>query len=1008
MKKKITAFTITLFIFITICTVIYQMFTYNVKQTPKAEDGYLDLTKWNFSKDGPVPMNGEWNFYPNKLLNQVTFTNPNKLTPEKINVPGNWFSKMHSPGVATYSLHIKVKQADRVFGLKTSSIQLANRIIVNGTTIGRSGNPSREKNYIARNKPNTSYFNLHSGWNDIVIQVANYDLNGSGGINGPIYFGYAPQILNLQEKALSYDWIIVASFVIIGLYFMGLYSQRKYDYSLIIFGLFCFFIAVYTSTSGERVFFNLFESAPFWLYFRTQILSIVGLGIGLYLYVYTAFRPYCSKRIVQIGLGLGLVLLVIVVGIVKYLNMSILSPILTSYIMISFLYATYIFLLAALHKIAESLFLVIAAISMIAYILIQSVSVYFAVPIYKTSPYIPLIFLLMLSLLMSSRFANAYRKIQELSIRLLQTDKLKDEFLVRTSHEFKSPLHGIINISRTIVNDTAQPLNPEHREKLLLITNISNRLSQLVYDILDLSKLKQGELMINPEPIDVRSVVDVLLRFYQFTAIDRNIQLRNQIPEHLAYALADESRLGQIMSNLLDNAIKHTKNGNVEVFATEHNNRIEISVRDTGVGIAEEDIPYIFEPFHSQGDLTDNNGVGLGLAIVQQLVELQNGEITVSSIKNQGTTFTFTLPKANSREIKRTHYQLIDDINREREYTFPTPYYLDQEGKYTVLIADDNFPNLKILIDVLKSINCNVIAVQNGYEVMEQFDKPNVIDLVILDLRMPGMSGYEICQALREKYTLTDLPVLMVTAAIEPKDKVATFKAGANDFLPKPFDLSELKARIRSLLEMKESFRKALDLEMAFLQSQIKPHFIYNALNSIVATSYTNADKSRKLTLDLADYLRGSFQFSNLQKRVPFAQELKLMKTYIEIEKARFRDRIQIDYHIDKRFNNLCIPPLLIQPLVENAVHGIGLKPEGGKVEVTAYVKDSYYIINIDDNGIGMSEKQLRELAELSDSNKGVGIKNISKRLKYEYGTELEIQSEKGKGTSITVRIPLQ
>lgn len=149
--------------------------------------------------------------------------------------------------------------------------------------------------------------------------------------------------------------------------------------------------------------------------------------------------------------------------------------------------------------------------------------------------------------------------------------------------------------------------------------------------------------------------------------------------------------------------------------------------------------------------------------------------------------------------------------------------------------------NIPYLFDApLEPFGYNVIAVKNGYEALEQISQRHKIDLVILDLMMPGMSGYEVCQEIRKTYTLLELPVLMVTAAIQPQDKVAAFEAGANDFLPKPFELAELKARIGSVLAMKESLAKAVDLEVAFLQSQIKPHFLYNVLNSIVALSYTD------------------------------------------------------------------------------------------------------------------------------------------------------------------------
>jgi len=255
----------------------------------------------------------------------------------------------------------------------------------------------------------------------------------------------------------------------------------------------------------------------------------------------------------------------------------------------------------------------------------------------------------------------------------------------------------------------------------------------------------------------------------------------------------------------------------------------------------------------------------------------------------------------------------------------------------------------------------------------------------------------------------------MVTAAIGPQDKVAAFEAGANDFLPKPFDLAELKARVGSLLAMKESLAKAVDLEVAFLQSQIKPHFLYNVLNSIVASSYTDAERSRRLTTDLADYLRGSFRFSNADHRITFEEEFSLIRTYVEIEKARFKDRLRFEADIAEGMLSVSIPPLLIQPLVENAIrHGIGGRVEGGMVRLSAYEADGEYRFVIEDDGVGMAgvtgngrpDGQSGQSAVGLDGRQGVGLLNINKRLKYAYGTELLMESEPGRGTKVTVRIP--
>ncbi|WML41499.1 ATP-binding protein [Neobacillus sp. OS1-2] len=1010
MRKKIQSIAITFLIFVLICFVLYFAFTDHTKQTPKAAEGYLQLSSWDFSTDQPVPLNGEWEFYPHQLLFHDDFdSNGRKLNRDMIKVPGKFNHEMKSLGVATYRLHVKVKDTNQVYGLKLSSIQVANRIMLNGKTIGESGKPAEKGGYVARNKPYTSYINLQPGWNELIVQVANYDLRGSGGINGPLYLGSAKQISALDNQALSHDWIIVVSFLIMGLYFVGLYSQRKEDTSLIIFGLVCICSALFAAVSGERVIFDLFPKLPFWLYYRIQILSSIGTGMGMVLFVYTAFQSYCTRVIIQIGLIAGSIMSLLALVFLTHLYTGVFLPIISGYITLTLLYVTYVFVLAALHRIEGSIYLAVAAVALIAYALTQTAYSYFAVRVYKVIPFEPFLFLIMLALFMSWRFSNAFQKNKELSVRLLKADKMKDEFLARTSHEFKSPLHGIMNISRSILNDPDHPLTEGHRERLQLITTITDRLSQLVYDILDFSKLQEGELTIHLEPVDIRSTIDVNLQIYSFLATDRNIQLENQVPEKLPYALADESRVVQIISNLLDNAIKHTENGVVQIVAEAQNGMIEISVRDTGAGMEEEEIPLIFKPFQTLESQTAQQGVGLGLTIVKQLVELQNGEIRVLSTKGEGTTFTIALPIANRGDEPTKKNQDPGKTAKLPEYTFATPYYLEQQGEYTVLIADDNFSNLRILIDALTSIHCNVIAVQNGHEVMEQLNKQHAIDLAILDLMMPGMSGYEVCQAIRTNYSLTEFPVLMVTAAIQPKDKVSAFAAGANDFLPKPFDLDELKARIGSLLAMKDSFSRALNLEIAFLQSQIKPHFLYNALNSIVASSYKDMERSRNLTLKLADYLRGSFHFNNLQKRVPFSQELNLIQSYVEIERARFRDRIQVEYKIDSVMHEVKIPPLLIQPLVENAIrHGIGKQLEGGTVKLTAYRDRGYNHFEVEDNGVGMKGSFLESLNGDTNESNGVGLKNIRRRMKHEYGLDLTIQSEPEVGTKVSVRIPCE
>ena len=1018
MRTRWMAAFVTLAILAATYTLYFVYFSANDRQTPYAAAGVLDLSGWGFEEDGLVPLDGEWAFYPDKLLGPEHFA-ASAVAPasgqesERIQVPGSWSGHMNALGAATYRLSVKLGDIasgpSAVYGLKTSSIQMASLIYVNGEAVGGNGNPAVTRQSGSANKPFTAYFALRPGWNEIVVQAANYHFPAVSGISESIYLGTAAQISGLRDRAMAHDWVTIASFLIMGLYFIGLFSQRQDDRSLLAFGTACVCIALFSATRGERVLYSLFEDAPFWLYVRVQILSALGAGMCFLLYVHLAFRPFCSRWLVRVGLGAGALMIVLSAVFLPHMMTGGYRQLVTVYSTFPLLYVIYVFVKAAFHKVEGSLYLVVAAIGLNAYALMQNLNVYFSVSIYRVVPFEPFLFLLMIALLMSLRFSNAFRQIEKLSVQLLKADKLKDDFLARTSHEFKSPLHGVTHIAESLLSDAVQPPTDRQREKLQLIAGIADRLSKLVFDILDFSKLKQGELSVAPAPVDVRSAVEVNMRIYAYLCENRQIALENRVPEQLPYVYADESRFSQIIGNLLDNAVKHTNNGRIVVTASHKGETVEISVEDTGEGIDERDLPHLFEEFKAFDTTMAHRGFGLGLSIVKQLVELQQGKISVASKRGVGTTFTFTLPAAADRTRKPEPPRTERLKPLEPAYTLATPYYLQQHGRHTVLIVDDEPVNLKVLMDALEPFGYDVIAVKNGEEALAQLGRPQRIDLVILDLMMPGMSGYEVCRRIRTEYTLLELPVLMVTAAIQTQDKMAAFEAGANDYLPKPFDLAELKARMGGLLALKSTLAKAVDLEVAFLQSQIKPHFLFNVLNSIVATSYTDADRSRKLTEQLSEYLRGSFRFNHQDNRIPFREEFDLILTYVGIEQARFKGRIRFEHDIAEEAYDIRIQPLLLQPLVENAIrHGIGDRVAGGTVKMTAARAQGLYRFVVEDDGAGMEPERVERLLDSeTGGRRGVGLLNIHKRLKYEYASQLRIDSEPGRGTKVTVCIPV-
>ncbi|MCR8636475.1 ATP-binding protein [Paenibacillus radicis (ex Xue et al. 2023)] len=1018
MKRKIAAFLITFAMLVCTYGTIPMVLKLDDNGAPKAEYGVLDISNWRFAEDGIIKLDGQWEFYPNQLLSAQNFAEGSVSSLQMIAVPGSWSDRMDTFGSATYRLRIYNDAEQRMYGLKTLSIPMANHVFVNGQSIGSSGNPSDDRSYDGRNKPFAGFFTLQPGTNEVIVQVSNYDFPASSGIIHSIYLGYADQIGKLQSKAIAYDWIRLTAFIMVGLYFIGLYIQRRKDTSVLMFGFICLFIGTFTAYRGERVVYELIDFMPGWLFLRIQYMSVIAAGMSLSLYVYTAYRLFCSKRVIRFMLGLGCIMLIGYALFFSYFQHIALQPVTTFYGVFPIFYALYVFVLAALHKVEGSLYLAAAAVSLNLYAFVQNLNIYFFVPLFTFPPVEPFMFLLMLTLLMSLRFSNAFKQNEELSFQLIQADKLKDEFLTKTAHEFKTPLHGMMNIAQSVLEDHRYPLTVEQKENIGIITTVAKRLSMLVYDILDFSKLKQGEMTVNPVPIHARSAIEVILKIFVFMTGGKPVQLINSVPQNLPFVFADPSRFRQIISNLLDNAVKYTEYGTIEVGAAEKDGMIVIFVKDTGIGIDEQDLSVIFEPFKSL-KVDSNQSFGLGLPIVKQLLELQHGEIHVTSVKGEGTVFTMSLPSAGGSTEGENPENRGGEIESselrnpvEHGYSFVTPYVSESKGTFTILVVDDQFSNLKVLIDPLERLNYTVIAVKSGEEALQQMEGGHSIDLVILDLMLPGLSGFDVVREIRRKYSLLELPVLMVTASIQPEDKIVAFESGANDYLPKPFNVAELKARVKSLLIMKESVGKTVDLEVAFLQSQIKPHFLFNVLNTIMALSYTDVMKSRKLITDLADYLRGSFSFSNIQKGVPFSNELALIQSYVEIEKARFKDRIQIEYEISEAVQSVMLPPLLIQPLVENAIrHGIGSRLKGGVVRIKGYEAEGHYWFEVEDNGVGLEQERLRQVlmpdpgTQLT-SRSSVGLQNISKRLKFMYGTDLSIESEIGIGTKVTLRVP--
>jgi predicted ATPase/signal transduction histidine kinase/DNA-binding response OmpR family regulator len=398
------------------------------------------------------------------------------------------------------------------------------------------------------------------------------------------------------------------------------------------------------------------------------------------------------------------------------------------------------------------------------------------------------------------------------SEELLRINNLKDAFLANTSHELKTPLHGIIGLADSMMNGSSGELPKTAITTLELICNSGRRLTNLVNDILDFSRLEQKELTLQLKPVGLRALVDVVFTLVTPRAKAFDVQLVNAVDSSLGAVLADENRLEQILLNLVDNAVKFSRGGRVRVLAAERDYRIHVTVADNGCGIDPTHHARVFESFEQASVEThaEFGGTGLGLAITRHLVRLHGSDITLDSALGQGAKFSFDLPRSNDdissdeREVVRVRSTIPPPMSvpAVAEVTAsPSPSTHIVSGR-TALLVDDDVVNLQVLRNYLEVEGYTTHLVTDGPQALSLLSDGLSPDIVLLDVMMPKMSGYEVCRRIRERYSASQLPVLLLTAKSRVNDLQLGFAAGANDYLVKPFSRDELSARMNTHLQL--------------------------------------------------------------------------------------------------------------------------------------------------------------------------------------------------------------
>ncbi|GAF63430.1 hypothetical protein BTS2_0321 [Bacillus sp. TS-2] len=1020
-KKKMF---ILLFAFMVVLIGFRSIWFFNSLQTdqPFAEDGLLDLTKVDMDHRDIFTLNGEWTFYPNVWLTPE-FAEGSTTLPEAdaIKVPSNWFSndsfnKNMKDG--TYRLTIQVDDDQiRKYGLKIRRIYHEFALYVNGELVEQKGNPyhTTSSNDSTLVPSVTTIMSDSEGTIDLLLAVSASEAIYDGGIIGSVRFGTEKAIMNDHTTTASLQLMMAVIMFLHSAYTLILFLIKSKKKEILYFSVASFFAGCSVLVSDDRFLLEWFQ-LDIELLLKLLYFSYTSLSLFYLLFMKNFFKVNRLNPLIYTLTTLsGLYALFILIAPLYLVREW--SFLLTGVLFSSFFTIAFLCLQLLLRRERDSLFLLLAAICVVssvfwgvlksnATIISESFAIMFDPNFY------PLDFILAFICFSTFWFLQFFRAGDhnvELVHKLHKEHERKDQFLANTAHELRNPLHAMLNMAQAVSEDHHNQLSLKGKDELKLLMTVGRRMSYLLNDLIDVTKMEQMPLKLNQESLELKPVIKSVIDMQTFMMQEKKVPITLEIPDSFPPVYADQNRLIQILFNLLHNAGKFTDEGQIHVLVQPKKEFAIITVQDTGIGINKERQKQIFEPYEqgNNSSYDESGGLGLGLSICKQLVELHGGTLTVQSTPFIGSSFAFSLPYASELPQKDTpstfsavQMEIAGTTSKIEEKQASSLL----KSKAKILAIDDDPLNLKVLKSILSSEDYKLETALTPQIVMERIDED--WDLIIADVMMPAMSGYELTKRIRQQYTISERPILLLTARNQPEDIYNGFLSGANDYVVKPVDSLELKVRTEALINLKHSVHERSRLEAAWLQAQIQPHFLFNTLNTIASLSEIDTERMSKMLQAFGHYLRASFDERNLNQLVPLKHEIDLLQSYLHIEQERFGSRLIVKWKLDPNIS--CeIPPLSIQPIVENAIrHGVLKRREGGQVEITIKREMTSIRITISDNGVGMTAEKIIEIFTPSHHHHGIGLLNTDTRLKQLYGTGLLIESKPNIGTNISFEIP--
>jgi signal transduction histidine kinase/DNA-binding NarL/FixJ family response regulator len=423
------------------------------------------------------------------------------------------------------------------------------------------------------------------------------------------------------------------------------------------------------------------------------------------------------------------------------------------------------------------------------------------------------------------------------TIKLQELDRLKANFFTNLSHEFRTPLTLILGPAEKISSQTSSNVIKDSE----VIKRNSQRLLQLVNQLLDLSRLEAGKMKLEVSEQNIIQLLKGSFLSFASLAERKKITFKLNTTEENLDVYIDEDKVEKVINNLLSNAFKFTQEGGIiELKVSKDEEYVNISIQDTGVGIPKEKISKIFDRFY-QVDGThkrEYEGTGIGLALSKELIELHKGKIGVESVEGKGTTITISIPLGKKHfkteeirkyvRVEKTDTDLIPEsmLFEETKYEKFNANAIIETKKLLMLLVEDNSDVRSYIRENMEN-EYTILEAVNGEEGLKKSIE-HIPDLIVSDIMMPKMDGFELCEKLKTDERTSHIPVILLTAKATSKDKITGYETGADDYIMKPFDVKELRVRVKNLIEQRKKLRE---------------HFLQEGIFSLDSKDITSIDR---------------------------------------------------------------------------------------------------------------------------------------------------------------------